>query len=119
MICQTCHDAVHAGTMEIGELKVTRGKIIGDPAKIGEDTYQISIFHEDVISEVTISLFDNLSGFGKIAYSISAYDGPWYLYVTDIDMITRHKAIYYAWRILSEEEYPSLKYSELRSKKLN
>jgi hypothetical protein len=101
--------------------KTKKSKIIGDPEFVGTNTYLLAISHEGVENDLIISSEDNLpKSFGTLVYEVKSKNGGdnWYLYSSNKDIITRHKAIYYVWKVLNYGVDSAILYSELRSTKL-
>lgn len=102
--------------------KTKKSKIIGDPEFVGTNTYLLAISHEGVENDLIISSEDNLpKSFGTLVYEVKSKNGGdnWYLYSSNKDIITRHKAIYYVWKVLNFGVDSAILYSELRSTKLS
>lgn len=102
--------------------KTKKSKIIGDPEFVGTNTYLLAISHEGVENDLIVSSEDNLpKSFGTLVYEVKSKNGGdnWYLYSSNKDIITRHKAIYYVWKVLNYGVDSAILYSELRSTKLS
>lgn len=101
--------------------KNIKSKVVDSPKLIGDDTYQLTIEHDENTVKIVVSCNPGLRGFGSVIYEVrttNPYDYNWYLYSTNEDFITRHKAIYYTWKVLNSEVNNLLAYADLRSTKL-
>lgn len=96
-----------------------RAKIIEEPSLLDDDTYKLIIEFDGKQNALVVSAESDLKGCGELVYKVNDMKGNnWYLYSQDKNIITRHRAIYYVWRVVSQEYDGFLEYSELRSKKL-
>lgn len=95
-----------------------RAKIVNEPIKIEDDIYFMKISLNNVETTLVISKDDDLDEVGTLVYEVRSRDGNdiWYLYSSDKDIITRHRAIYYVWKVINNI-VSDIKYKELRSTK--
>lgn len=96
-----------------------RAKVITDIQMVADDIYQLSILANGNTVDLFVStdLIINLSN--ELAYRVYDNKGrEWFLYTSNKDVITRHRAIYYVWLVASREYDGFVKYSELRSKRM-
>lgn len=95
-----------------------KSKIIGYPELIDDnETYELIIEYNGTETKLFVSKVPYLTSI-SLVYEVRTKDGTWYLYSEDPNIITRHKAIYYVWRVINSEYDNLIKYSELRSTKL-
>lgn len=95
-----------------------KSKIIGYPELIDDnETYELIIEYNGNETKLFVSKVPYLTSI-SLVYEVRTKDGTWYLYSEDPNIITRHKAIYYVWRVINSEYDNLIKYSELRSTKL-
>lgn len=95
-----------------------KSKIIGSPELIDDnETYELIIEYNGTETKLFVSKVPYLTSI-SLVYEVRTKDGTWYLYSEDPNIITRHKAIYYVWRVINSEYDNLIKYSELRSTKL-
>jgi hypothetical protein len=98
--------------------KPKRGKILGEPTMLDADIYSLKVSHNDKTFELVITDDKNLEDHGVLVYEIITKDNTWYLYASDPSIITRHRAIYYVWKVISQEYDGFVAYADLRSKKV-
>lgn len=98
--------------------KVKKGKILGDTITIGVGTYVLPVEYDGKRNDLFVSTHNDLHGFGTLVYEVRTNNRVFYLYSPDADIITRHRAIYYVWKVINQEIDEFLKYKELRSTKL-
>lgn len=103
--------------------KLEYGKVIEEPKMLFDDTYQLVITplqtsSSDEAIKLVVSNNKKLSNVGPLVYEVRTGKDNWYLYSEDPNVITRHKAIYYVWRVVSQEYDGFLAYADLRSTKL-
>ena len=99
--------------------KNIKSKVIDGPKLVGDDTYQLTIEHNGSTVKLIISDKLGLRGLGEILYEVRTKGlDYWFLYSTNSDIITRHKAIYYVWKVLNIGIDSSVSYADLRSTKL-
>ena|ERR1035441_10444241 len=98
---------------------IPKSKIISEPEMLSEDNYELTISHDGKNVRLVISDSPNLKNSGTLVYEVRGGNGyTWYLYSEDKDIITRHKAIYYVWKVISQEYDGFLAYADMRSTKL-
>lgn len=99
--------------------KNQRGKLVSGPTLIDTAIYNMRIINNGASVELFVSDNDSLVGYGELVYEVRGISsGKWYLYSSDKNVIDRHKAIYYVWKVLNYENSDIL-YSELRSTKIS
>ncbi len=98
---------------------IPKSKIISEPEMLSEDNYELTISHDGKNVRLVISDSPNLKNSGTLVYEVRGGNGyTWYLYSEDKDINTRHKAIYYVWKVISQEYDGFLAYADMRSTKL-
>jgi len=97
---------------------IPRSKIVSEPEMLSEDNYELTISHNGKNVRLVISDSPNLKNSGTLVYEVRNGSTTWYLYSEDKDIITRHKAIYYVWKVISQECDGFCAYADMRSTKL-
>jgi len=97
--------------------KSVKSTVISMYSDTTRNAYVITLKHEGNHFTVNISLDSKFQSLTPI-YEVKTPENSWYLFCTNEDLITRHKAIYYVWKAINEFEDKSILYSELRSKKI-
>lgn len=119
-ICESSNN-VNQDTLEDNtKLSITiKSKIIGSPELVDDnnETYELIIECDGNKTKLFVSKVPYLNNI-NLVYEVRTNNGTWYLYSEDPNIITRHRAIYYVWKVISNEYDKSVKYSELRSTKL-
>jgi hypothetical protein len=103
--------------------KLEYGKVIEGPKMLSSDTYQLVIIpsynsSSDEAIKLVVSNRNKIVNAGTLVYEVRAGKDSWYLYSENPNVITRHKAIYYVWRVVSQEYNGFLDYADMRSTKL-
>lgn len=95
-----------------------RGKIVTEPIKVDDETFFLEVSINGIDNTIIISMDNDLEECGNIIYEVKSKNGgdSWYVYSKVEEIITRHRAIYYVWKVL-EAITPNIKYHELRSTK--
>lgn len=112
-------DSADNSEMNDTTVNVKKPKIIEQPNMLDDDIYKLIIEFEGKQNALIVSTENDLVDCGDLVYKVSDMKGNnWYLYSQDKDMITRHRAIYYVWKVVSQEYDQFVKYREFRSKKI-
>lgn len=98
---------------------VKRAKVISDLKMIADDTYQLTILVDGTTVDLVVTTNEFLGMCGDLAYNVFDNTGrDWYVFSTNKNLITRHRAIYYVWLVASKEYDGFIKYADLRSKRM-
>ena len=98
---------------------IKRAKVITDIHMVADDVYQLSILVDDDTVDLLVSTSQLGLANADLVYRVYDNKGrEWFLYSTNKDVITRHRAIYYVWLVASREYDGFVKYSDLRSKRM-
>lgn len=96
----------------------SRSKIVKEPVMLDDDMYQLTIEHNGKKIKLVVSNSNTLTTVGTLVYEVRTPNSNWYLYSEDKNFITRHKAIYYVWKVISQEYDGFLAYADIRSTKM-
>lgn len=97
-------------------------KVVGDPEFIGDNAYLLVIEHDGELLDLIVSKEINLpKSFGVVVYEIKSKNGGdnWYLYSAKKEILTRHMAVNFVWKVLKSQVDSSILYFDLRSTRLN
>jgi len=113
-----CTTTIFLDNEEDDTEKTKKGKILGDTCTIGTGTWALPIEFDGIRHDLFVSVHNDIIGFGHLVYEVrTPKQQTYYLYSPEYDIITRHRAIYYVWKVLSNEIDGTLKYNQLRSNK--
>ena len=87
-----------------------KSKIIGYPELVDDnETYELTIEYNGNKTKLFVSKVPYLKSI-SLVYEVRTKDGTWYLYSEEPNIITRHNAIYYVWRVINSEYDNLIKY---------
>ena len=95
-----------------------RSLSVSEPSQLSSDVYELIVNHNGDVNYLIVTNDKNLLNAGTLVYEVRSKNDTWYLYSDDPTIITRHKAIYYVWKVVSQEYDGYLAYADLRSTKL-